>query len=246
MHDRALSFGSVAEHYDRFRPAPPPEVAEWLVPPGAQRVADVCAGTGGLSRVLADRVPGVVAVDLDTRMLAVLQARTPRPAAVCARGEVLPFGDGTLDAVLVASGWHWLDPELAVPEAARVLRPGGVLGVVWNSPDRRVEWVGDLLQHRRAADDAEARGRRQLAIPPGVPFGEPEQRVVDWSLPRTPSELIGLAGTYSSVIASGFDEQLSVARRAATVVERHPLLQGRASVSLPLRARCWRAVRLAD
>jgi SAM-dependent methyltransferase len=232
VRDRAVSFGDVAELYDAYRPAPPPEAAEWLLPSGVQRVADVCAGTGTFSRVLASRASHVVAVDLDLRMLAVLRTRSPKPAAVGANGEVLPFRGGSLDAVLVSSGWHWLDPNRAVPEIARVLRPGGVLGVVWNGPNRGVDWVQELLPRRAGRATASGRPRRELSIPPGQPFSRPEHRVIDWSLPRTRAQIVGLAGTYSRVITAD--------QRAPLAAPRAPA-QG---VDLPMSARCWRAIRL--
>lgn len=244
VSERAVSFGGIAESYDRYRPAPPAEAADWMLPAQADRVVDVCTGTGSFSRVLAGRARQVVSVDLDPRMLAVLRSRSPGADAVCASGEVLPFLSGVFDAVLVSSGWHWLEPGRAVPEMARVTRPGGVLGVVWSGPDRRVPWVGELLGTRHTPADERARRRRELSIPPGAPFGEPERRVIDWSLPRTPSELVGLAGTYSVVITSGGEGRESVRRRAVELTEAHPVLRGRRRIELPMRTLCWRAVRL--
>jgi SAM-dependent methyltransferase len=241
---RATSFGSVAEDYDRYRPAPPSQSADWLLPPGARRVADLCAGTGGFSRVLAPRVAQVIAIELDPRMAAVLAARSAGVQVVNARGEALPIGTGSLDAVVVSSGWHWLDPELAVPEIARVLRPGGVLGVVWNGPARQIEWVDELLSGNREAAAGRVRPGHVLSIPDGQPFSPPEGHTIEWTLPRSPSQLVGLAGTYSRVIVQGPEERQAVARRAAAVLERDPMLRDRARIELPMRARCWRAVRL--
>jgi SAM-dependent methyltransferase len=242
--ERATAFGAAAESYDRYRPAPPPEAADWLVPDGARRVADVGAGTGGFSRVLAERVDEVVAVELDLRMATLLAARSTGVAVVAGKGEALPVRTASLDAVLVSSAWHWLDADLAVPEVARVLRPGGVLGVVWNGPMRRVDWVSQLLGRDGPTATDRSGPRRELIIPDLLPFSEPESRVIEWSLPRTPSELIGLAGTYSRVITLASQDRLSVARRAAELVESHPLLRNRARIDLPMTARCWKAVRL--
>jgi SAM-dependent methyltransferase len=242
---RATSFGSVAEDYDRFRPAPPAQSADWLLPPGSRRVADLCAGTGSFSRLLSTRVPQVIAIELDLRMASVLMARSAGIQAVNARGEALPIATGSLDAVVVSSGWHWLDSNLAVPEVARVLRPGGVLGVVWNGPARQVDWVGELLADNRGSSLSSVRPRHQLSIPEGQPFGAPEEHTIEWTLARSPSQLVGLAGTYSRVIVQGPEERQAAARRAAAVLERHPHLRNRAHIELPMRARCWRAVRLA-
>jgi SAM-dependent methyltransferase len=179
-----MSFGAIADDYDRFRPGPPLEAARWVLGHRPGRVLDLGAGTGGLTRQLCALTPTVFAAEPDARMRAVLVDRTEGVHALGARGEALPFADGSLDAVVVSSAWHWMDPAVAVPEVARVLRPGGVFGLLWNGPDRRVEWVSELLQRRRdferPARDAEpgtrravpgARGHRGALVAPGQPRG---------------------------------------------------------------------------
>jgi SAM-dependent methyltransferase len=239
--DRATSFGSIAADYEQYRPPPPASVADWLLPEGAERVADVCAGTGSFSRVLASRVDDVIALDLDMRMVALASLRVLR---VCGRGEALPVRSSTLDAVLVSSGWHWLNEEAAVAEIGRALRPGGVLGVVWNGPDRTVGWVAELLGQGSFRSSPTARPRHSFRIPDGEPFSEPESRTIEWTLPRTVPELIGLAGTYSRFITLTRPEQENLARQAARVAEGRPVQRDQASVELPMRARCWKTTRL--
>ena len=75
------------------------------------------------------------------------------------RGEDIPLPAASVDAVVVSAAWHWLDPERAVPEITRVLRPGGRLGVIWVSRDDRVPWVAEFnafARESREADRAEA------------------------------------------------------------------------------------------
>jgi SAM-dependent methyltransferase len=154
---RRLSFGSVAADYDRYRPAPPPQALDWLIPPGATAVLDLAAGTGAVTRLLIERAARVVAVEPDDRMRSVLAARCPEAEVLEGRGEDIPLPDASMDAVLIASAWHWLDPDRAVPEIARVLRPGGALGVIWVYRDSRVDWVAEfngLMREAREADRA--------------------------------------------------------------------------------------------
>ena len=89
-----------------------------------------------------------------------------------------------------------------VPEAARVLRHGGRLGVLWNGPARDVEWVAELLgpsreRVGRANDHAK---RHSFELPSDAQFTTPETIVITWSMPVTRDELVGLASTYSAVI----------------------------------------------
>ena len=64
---RRLSFGSVATDYDRYRPSPPPQALDWLIPPGAHAVLDLAAGTGAVTRELVGRAARVIAVEPDER-----------------------------------------------------------------------------------------------------------------------------------------------------------------------------------
>src|SRR5689334_11530753 len=156
-----MSFGSIAAEYDRLRPSPPDEAVDWLLTPGCAVAVDLGAGTGKLSRALASRVPRVVAVEPDERMRAVLRDRSPGVEAVAGRGEAIPLPDDSADAVLVSSAWHWMDPELTVPEITRVLRDGGRFGVLWTSRDRDAGWLRDLSE----SDAPPGQRRRDVALP---------------------------------------------------------------------------------
>ena len=155
---RRLSFGSVAADYDRYRPSPPPQALDWLIPADAAAVLDLAAGTGAVTREIMARSPRparVVAVEPDARMRAVLAARWPGAEVLDGQGEDIPLPDASVDAVLISAAWHWLDPERAVPEITRVLRVGGTLGVIWTSRDDRVPWVAEfnaLARESREAD----------------------------------------------------------------------------------------------
>ena len=228
------------------------------------RVCDVAAGTGALTRLLEVRVGRpVLAVEPDVRMAAVLVAHIPNVLAVQGRGEALPWYDGSLDALVMASAWHWMDPVPTLAEIARVLRPNGVFGIIGNGPDREVGWVSELFDHQPTrsdgpgdsdrgdrADRSDRRGRpgRQSVpeVPPGMPFTDPEATVMHYSRPMTRRELVGMAGTYSSVItlpAAERRNRLAAAERQANDAVGGADADEEATVELPLRCRCWRTVR---
>jgi len=244
---RALSFGAVADTYDRYRPGPPGEAVDWVLPAGATDVLDLGAGTGALTRLLLGRVPGkVVALEPDSRMRAVLASRSPGVLLVGARGEALPFAAASFDAVVVASAWHWMNTDLTVPEVVRVLRTGGRLCVLWSGPARSVEWVADLLGRKREADSAgsDDRHRRDVELPPEAPFTVPETTIIAWSMPMTRDELVGLARTYSSVITRPESEQTEILDRVDRLAAAHPAFAAGTTVDVPMRCLCWRATRL--
>jgi SAM-dependent methyltransferase len=243
--ERARSFGAIAESYHRFRPGPPAEAVEWVVPPSTGTAVDLGAGTGALARRLLERAARVIAVEPDPRMLTVLTAHSPQVLGVQAAAEHLPLATGSVDAVMISSAWHWMDADATIEEVGRALRPGGMLGVVWNGPDRSVEWVGDLLRRRDpvSGDQDERTSRHRFELPSGSPFGALETRVITWSLPMPRDDLIGLAGTYSTVITLSSDQRTEESARIEERVAASPALQGQAVVELPMHCRCWRAVR---
>ena len=246
---RAQSFGAIAPDYDRYRPRPPQEALDWLLPPGCQVALDLGAGTGILTRGLVNRVPVVYAVDPDPRMRAVLSESVPEARVLSGRAEALTLADRSVDAVVVSAAWHWMEPDQAVPEIARVLRPGGVLGLLWNSPDRDVPWVAELF--RAGPDGIETdeqlvrrRGLDAVHLPEGAPFGPPETRIVHWVHQTTLEDLLGLVATSSLVITLPRPEREQLLYRVAKYISSRLEPAARGSITIPMACRCWRAVRL--
>ncbi len=102
-------------------------VAKLRLPAGA-RVLDVAAGTGAITRLLEERGARVIAFDQSAEMLGI--ARQRGATAVLGTAEQLPFPDGSFDAVTFGYLLRYVDPAVALGELARVLRPGGEIGMV--------------------------------------------------------------------------------------------------------------------
>ena len=248
-HTRAGSFGREARAYDRLRPRPAPEAVDWLLPPGATAVLDLAAGTGLLTRALAGRVDDVVAVEPDDRMRAVLAASAPCVRALPGTAEEIPLPDGSVDAVLVSSAWHWFDHDRATTEIARVLRPGGVLGLIWNYADPEVEWVGAVRAIGRADRDGAVdftRHRFDVTLPAGAPFGPGEQRSFRWTGAMTRDDVAGIVCTYSGVLTMPPEEQADVRRRARALLDDRPELGDADPLEVLFVTHCWAATRLPD
>jgi SAM-dependent methyltransferase len=139
-----LSFGAVADAYELGRPSYPAEAAAWLVGSGRAQVLELGAGTGKLTEQVAALGHHVLATDPLEPMLRHLVRRLPGVPVVRAAAEHIPLRGRSVDAVVGAQAFHWFDLERALPEIARVLRPGGHLGLVWNLRDDRIPWVRRL------------------------------------------------------------------------------------------------------
>jgi ubiquinone/menaquinone biosynthesis C-methylase UbiE len=140
----ARSFGPVAASYDRGRPGYPREAAAWLVGRGAAEIVELGAGTGKLTAELVALGHDVQATDPDEAMLEILRERVPGVRTAVGSAEEIPVGDRSVDVVVAAQAFHWFDLSTALPEIARVLKPGGVLALVWNERDERIPWVRRL------------------------------------------------------------------------------------------------------
>lgn len=129
---KVVSFETVAQEYDRGRPAYPAALYDALGDLEGLRALDVGAGTGIATRQLLARGAHVVAVDPGREVLARAVEHTPGLAAVVADGVHLPVADGAVDLVCFAQSWHWLDEARRVGEVRRALTPGGRWAGWWS------------------------------------------------------------------------------------------------------------------
>jgi SAM-dependent methyltransferase len=238
---QATSFGVAADLYERARPTYPPQAIDWLLPPAARRVLDLGAGTGKLTRSLAERGLDVTAVEPSAGMREQFTSVLPGVRALEGTAEQIPLAAAAVDAVLVAQAWHWVDPARAVPEVARVLVPGGRLGLIWNLRDNRVDWVARLSEiiHGLTYEDDSGRSSQNPQIAP--PFGPLERREFEWSKPITTDGLIDLVSSRSYFITMDPAERAARLAQVRELAATHPDLAGAPEFTLPYVTRCLRA-----
>jgi SAM-dependent methyltransferase len=247
-----MSFGGIADDYDRLRPGPAPAALDWLLPSRPALVVDLGAGTGLLSRALAGRADHVIAVEPDARMRAVLAARSPGVEVLAGRGESIPLPDASADAVLISSAWHWMDPGEAAREVARILGDGGRFGILWTGRDRTTPWLrpDEWFLGSHPTDEARNGAERlsvehdgrHVALPEPALFTNIETSAFRFNRCMTAPDLIDWMMTYSRVItASDQVKAVGRARARAALAEHFP---GADLVEVPMRSRCWRADRV--
>lgn len=225
---QASSFGARAAQYEENRPEYPPDAVRWglRLPPGAAaggtRVLDLGAGTGKLTRTLVALGADVVAVEPDPGMLAELRRQLPDTASRQGSAEEIPLPDASVDAVCVGQALHWFDQARAMPEIARVLRPGGVLTGLWNAEDHTVDWVAECvtLAGRRPRRLRETFRDGPADPLPGFPCWEAE--LFDNAHRRTAASLTATISTHSHVAVLPDEERTALLDRVRAFLETVP------------------------
>lgn len=249
----AKGFGDQASNYEATRPSYPISVVEWFagrLPLGpGDRVADLAAGTGKFTRLLVPLGAAVVAVEPVTAMRDTLRAAVPGVAAVAGVAEALPFAEASLDAVTVAQAFHWFDSAATVAELARVVRPGGGVGLVWNVRERDADWVARVWSimdrvernapwrdHDRWRDTAEADW-------PG--FERPEVATFHHDQVLSPEGVVARIASVSHVATLEPVEQAAVLDEVREVIAEHPETRGLDLLRIPYRVDAYAARRTA-
>ena len=133
-------FSDRVADYVRYRPDYPAALIDWLRKAHGVtsdwRVADIGAGTGISSKLFLDAGHTVIAIEPNAAMReAAIQwlGDHPRFLAMDGRADATGLDDASVDLFSVAQAVHWFDPELTRQECHRILRPGGLAAIYWNS-----------------------------------------------------------------------------------------------------------------
>jgi SAM-dependent methyltransferase len=131
------TFETAAERYDRARPTYPAAIFDELATlgglPAGSRVLEIGAGTGLATVPLAEGGHRIVALELGEELARIARRRLaghPNVEVVVTAFEDWPLPEEPFDAVVAATAFHWIDPEIRVWKAARALRPGGTLAII--------------------------------------------------------------------------------------------------------------------
>jgi SAM-dependent methyltransferase len=239
-------YGCGAETYVRGRPDYPPQASEWLRDDlelrDGKSVLELGAGTGKFTRMIAATGARVIALDPVAEMLDRLAAQWPSMSALRGQAENIPLASATCDAVICAQSFHWFASPASLAEIRRVLRPGGVLGLVWNVRDQAVDWMAALTEimapfegdaprydhgEWRSVFPARGFGTMHEQSFAHSHFGPPEQVIVD------------RIASVSFIAALEAPAREGVLDRVRTLIAATPALAGREIVEVPYVTRAY-------
>jgi SAM-dependent methyltransferase len=249
-HAAAAGFETDADRYARGRPDYPVEVAGWLrerlhLGPG-KSVVDLGAGTGKFTKRLIETGAEVTAVEPAAAMRAKL-GEINGLAVLEGSAEAIPLPDGSVDAIVCAQAFHWFATRPALAEMARVLKPGGMLGLIWNSHDNSVPWVkalGDAVSPYEGDAPRFRSGKWREAFPaPGfAPLYEEE--FTNSQVGSAEQVVVDRMFSISFIATLPQSERDAVGHKLRAIVDAEPSTAGRKEISIPYRTFAYSAVRL--
>ncbi|RVU34968.1 class I SAM-dependent methyltransferase [Hwanghaeella grinnelliae] len=211
------------------------------ITPG-KTVLDLGAGTGKFTARLAATGAAVIAVEPVDAMRNELAAALPMVDLRAGNATAIPADTASIDAVFCAQAFHWFATAEALAEIRRVLKPDGLLGLVWNVRDETVDWVAGLTDLITPYEDDTPRYRHMVwrALFPAADFSELEETVCPYAH-EGPAEQVVLDRFMSiSFIAS---QPLAVRNKIEADIRRligqTPALSGPAPAAFPYVTRLY-------
>nr|WP_255768826.1 class I SAM-dependent methyltransferase [Maritalea mediterranea] len=210
-------------------------------------VLDLGAGTGKFTERICAICDHVIAVEPVTAMRHTLQQTLPQVEALDGDATHIPLPDESVDAVICAQAFHWFASDEAVNEMARVLRPGGKLGLIWNVRDERTDWVAAIT---RLITPYEGDAPRYYKGDWKKPFPSPHFTPLE--LQRFDQTHDGLADdviinrfmSASFIAAQSEAVQADIERQLRELVASHKALKGKEHISFPYVTEAYSATRL--
>jgi len=237
-----VGFQVAAEQYERGRPEYPDEAVRALVEHlrigRGTVVLDLAAGTGKLTRQLAPAGPRLVAVEPVEAMRATLAWTVPGVLAIAGRAEAIPLADGSVDAAVVAQAFHWFEPDAALAELHRVLRPEGRLGLVWNVRDETVSLMAEftrIIESHRGDTPTHETGAWRDAFARSALFTSLEKRSVRHEQRLDREGVVDRALSISFIAMLPDQERGRVTDEIRALLDRDPATRGMQEVVVPYR-----------
>ncbi len=236
----AKGYAKKAEAYDRGRPDYPSEVDQWLIDDlgmdPSSAVLELGAGTGKFTRRLLATGASVTAVEPVPAMQAILRLAAPNAETIVGTAEDIPLNNETIDIVVCAQSFHWFATPTALAEIDRVLKPGGILGLVWNIRDERTGWVAALsaIMAQFAGETPRYNTGNWRRLFPAKGFGPFQEKHFAHGHTGPPEQVIvDRVLSISFIAALPLAQQQLIETRIGDLIAATPSLAGKDEVTFP-------------
>ncbi len=247
VHTAAMTgFSAEAKAYARGRPGYPAELHTWLTTTlqlGPEKtVVDLGAGTGKFTALLKATKAKIIAVEPVKAMRAELTRTMPEIEAIYGTAQSLELETASTDVLVCAQSFHWFATLPALVEIHRVLKPQGLLGLVWNARDESVDWVAEITRilqpyegttprfykgDWRKAFDGTLFDALTETLFPSVHVGSPKEVIIDRFV------------SVSFIAALPAPEKAKVVAQLQALIDQHPALKGRSQIEFPYRTHAF-------
>jgi len=242
----AEGYSRGADTYVRGRPDFPPAALDWLrdelgLQPGRTAI-DLGAGTGKFTRLLMKTGARVVAIEPVAAMRNRLVGELPGVTALPGQAQHMPLPDSSADAVICAQSFHWFANAESLAEIRRILKPGGVLGLIWNVRDQSVHWVArlTLLMAPHEGDAPRYDHGEWRRVFPAAGFDALRERSFPHEHVGAPEQVIvERVASVSFIAALDQATRTQVLDQVRALIDSTPALARRATVAMPYVTRAW-------
>ena len=248
IHPAVRGFDRVAAAYERGRPDYPAAAVRHLgrvlrLGPSTT-VVDLGSGTGKFTRALAPLGAARIAVEPTTGMREVFARVLPEVPVLDGTAEAIPLPDAIADAVVCAQSFHWFRGRRALREFARILRPRGGVGLLWNTRDETVSWsaqISEIIREYRRKERPRGHGDRwkEAFSGPASPFGPLHARVFRHVQRASPRQFADRFLSVSVVAVQPEVVRQRIAREVREILRTDPLTRGRRVLTLPMETEVY-------
>jgi len=242
----AQGYKTVAETYVAGRPDYPDAARVWLrdtlaLAPG-KTAMDVGAGTGKFLPYLRETGVKVLALEPVAGMRARLTRDNPDVEIFAGTADRIPVPDASLDAIVCAQSFHWFATRATMAEFARVLKPGGMLGLIWNVRDESVNWVAAITAITDPYEAGTPRYKHDdwRKVLPGEGFTAlPEIAAENPHIGTADQTILARTLSVSFIAALPEAEQRKIEERLRALIAATPALARQATIAFPYITRMY-------